>query len=462
MLTPRVVAHVGASETGLYQADVFRSLLASKATVYPVNPNRDLVFGERCYGAITELPERPDLAVVTVRRELVSEVLAGCVSAGVPGAVVFASGFAEAGAEGAGLQRQIAAFADRVVILGPNCAGFANVGDGIVATRLYSKLRPGSVSFVSQSGALMMALHGSFSDAHVGLRYIASVGNQVDLTVSDLLLHFAEDDQTRLSALFLEGVSDGGRLVAALERNLQVAKPVIVLRAGRTEAGRVLASTHTAAIAGSDRVFSAVCRQYGAVLVDDVNDMVAAARLFEAFGARLTDRVAYLCQSGGLGSLAGDLAKLARLEASAFSDGLRERIQAAGIVPQYREALNPLDVGGDAMRGKALIETAVPFFEDTETDAVALLFAKNPNRPVEQETAAAVVELAVRYEKPLIVIWVGDFTEEGSSSAIATIEQNDIPVFRQPSDAVQAVSRVVEYYRFRRVYFAEGDDARAS
>lgn len=457
MLSPRVVAHVGASESGLYPADVFRSLIASNVTVYPVNPNRATVFDRPCFASLADLPDRADLAVITVRRELVPQVLEECAGSAVPAAVVFAAGFAEADQPGRLLQEEIARFRDRILLLGPNCAGFANIPDRVVATRLYSSLRPGGVSLVSQSGALMMALHGSFTQVRAGMRFLVSVGNQIDLSVEELLEHFACDAGTRVCAAFLEGISSGERFVRALEENLRRGKPVVLLRSGRTSAGRRLAATHTGAVAGADRVFEAVCRQYGAVLVDDVSDLVQTARLFEAFGDRLTDRVAYLTQSGGLGSLTADLAKHSGLEPRSFSPETVRRLRDMDLAAEDRQPLNPLDLRGDAMRGRSLLRAATPFFEDPEIDAVVLLFAKNPNREVEQETAESVLTLERSHRKPLIVVWVGDFRDDDprSQSAAELIERSGIPLFRQPGEAVRAIARVVGYYRYRNAYLAE-------
>ena len=460
LFEPTTVVHVGASEAGLYPADVFRSLLSSNLTVYPVNPNRTQVFGERCYRAIAELPVRPDLAVVTVRAELVPGVLTECVGAGIPSAVVFASGFEEGSAEGKSLHERTQQVAESILLLGPNCAGFANVTSGIVATRLYSRLRPGRVSFVSQSGALMMALHGSFSQGLVGLRLIVSVGNQLNLSLETVLSYFAEDEHTSVSAVFLAGISDGPALVAALQTSLERGKPVVILRAGRTSLGKQLAETHTAAVAGSERVLAAVCRQYGAVLVEDISELVSVTRLFELYGERMTGRVACLTQSGGLGSLTGDLAKLSGLELPAFSESLQRRLQELGIIDEAQRILNPIDLRGDAMRGAAVSESAAPFFEDPEIDVVVLLFAKNPNRQVEAETAACVIELFHRYEKPLVVVWVGDFEDEDrpGASAVRTIRQAGVPVFDDPGAAMRAMARVIEYYKGRDRFRAEVAD----
>ncbi len=463
LFEPKTIVHIGASETGLYPADVFRSLLSSSSTVYPVNPNRASVFGERCYRALSELPQSPELAVLTVRAQLVPQVLSDCVTAGIPAAVVFASGFEEGSEAGKRLHERTAQIAENILLLGPNCAGFANITSGIVATRLYSRLRRGSVSFVSQSGALMMALHGSFHEGGVGLHLLVSVGNQMNLSLESVLSYFADDDTTAVSAVFLEGISDGPELVAALQKSLERGKPVVILRAGRTSLGKQLAETHTAAVAGSEQVLSAVCRQYGAVLVDDISELVATTRLFELYGDRVTERVVCLTQSGGLGSLAGDLAKLAGLDLPPLSEALQRRLREQGIVGEAQRLLNPIDLRGDAMRGTAVVESAVPFCEDRDTDVVVLLFAKNPNREVEAETAASVIELSRRFDKALVVVWVGDFEDEDrpGASAVRTIRQAGIPMFDEPGAAMRAIAKVIAYYKSRDRFRAEVADGTA-
>jgi acyl-CoA synthetase (NDP forming) len=460
LLSPRVVVHIGASESGIYPSDIFKSLLASPVTLYAVNPRRSEVFGQPCLASVSELPERgkgegkADLALLTIPAAAVPAALADCIEAGIGQAVVISSGFAEAGAEGRALQAKVEALGDKIHVLGPNCAGFANVSEGIIAARLYSAAASGGISFVSQSGALMMALHGVFAEKGSGLRSVVSVGNQAGYRLSDFLAHFAGDPGTKVIAAFIEGMPDGGEFVEAAKKCLAAGKPVIAVKSGRTELGKRLAATHTAALVGEGKVFEAVCRQCGIILVDDIDELVAAASLAAAGSGSPLKNIAWISQSGGLGSLVGDLAKAAGIEPKPFPAGLGA-------------ALNPVDVGGERMRGGALRDTLKPFLAHEDVDAAVLLFAKNPNRDVEIETAAAVIAARDESGKPVIVVWVGPSLPpaggpEPGRNALRVLGGAGIPLFNSPGPAVKALGRLKSWRAFRAEWTAAGLAGRSS
>lgn len=458
LLSPRLVVHIGASESGIYPSDIFKSLLSSGITIYAVNPRRSEVFGQPCLASVSQLPEREkgkgraDLALLTIPAVAVPAALADCIEAGIKQAVVISSGFAESGSEGRALQDKIEALGDRIHVLGPNCAGFANVSDGIIAARLYSSAAPGAISFVSQSGALMMALHGVFAEKGSGLRTVVSVGNQAGYRLSDFLAHFAADSGTKVIAAFIEGMPDGSQFVEAARKCLAAGKPVIAVKSGRTELGKRLAATHTAALVGEGKVFEAVCRQCGIILVDDIDELVAAASLVAAAYGSPLDNIAWISQSGGLGSLVGDLAKTAGIEPKPFPADLGA-------------ALNPVDVGGDRMRGGAIRDTLQPYLSHKDIDAAVLLFAKNPNREVEAETAEAVVAARDEYGKPVIVVWVGpslpllDGPNPGRN-ALSKLSAAGIPLFASPGPAIKALGRLKSWRVFRDEWVAAGSVSR--
>jgi acyl-CoA synthetase (NDP forming) len=487
LLSPRAVAHIGASESGVYPSDIFRSLAASPVRLYAVNPRRSEVFGHPCFASVADIPEKADLAVLTIPAAIVSAALSDCVAAGIPNALVISSGFAEAGPAGRALQSELEGFGDRINILGPNCAGFANVSGGIVAARLYSRAAEGGISFVSQSGALMMALHGAFAERGAGLRAVVSVGNQAGFRLSDFLAHFASDAGTKVVAAFIEGMPDGGAFVDAARACFAAGKPVVAVKSGRTELGRRLAATHTAALAGEGRVFEAVCRQCGVILVDDIDALIATSRVASAFSAVPGEggasdrgagrgvgcgagcdpgRIAWISQSGGLGSLAGDLAKKAGIEPSPYPSELGG-------------SLNPVDVGGDATRGAVLGETLRPYLAHPDIDAAVILFAKNPSRAVEIETAKSLIAARAEHGKPIIVVWVGPAIQAAIASESADSEapsaaggaspvhktadfsldmlsRAGIPVFFSPGPAVRALSRLSAWSAFRQSWLKAG------
>ena len=207
-------------------------------------------------------------------------------------------------------------------------------------------------------------------------------------------------------------MQDGRRFATALELALIAGKPVVLVKSGRTEAGQIAASTHTAALAGSDRVFSAVCRQFGVILVDDIDELIDTIQLMASFGERLAadGRVSVVSQSGGMGSLTADFCYRAGLHLSPISATLKEELLSLPHMPQIENLGNPSDVRGTAVIGEATTQTLAPFLRDPDTDVVVLLLAKSTLRAGEDGTALAIVKAAQAAQKPLIVVWVGQRT----------------------------------------------------
>ena len=468
--TPRRIALVGASEQGMYPAGILRNLLnyGFDGQLYPVNPRRDTVFGLPAYPDVTQTPQPPDLAVLTVPRRAVLPVLRQCVQAGVRAASVITAGFAEADEEGRRLQAEMAAFLhDKPLrVLGPNCAGNANIPGRVIAARLPAPPLPGPVSFVSQSGALMMALYGLFHDRRLGLDRLLSLGNQVDVSLADSLSYLACAPETTAIGAFVEGLDDGAAFVAALGDLLRAGKPLALVKSGRTAAGGQAAATHTAALTGSNRVFEAVCRQFGVALVDDVGDMVDTLQLFAAFGPHLrgAQRLAIVTQSGGLGSLSADLAQTAGLDLPAYGETVQGRLRQLPFLLTFGDLGNPADVRGEPVIAQNTIATLAPFMEDPHTGAVLLLLAKSAVSEQAAETAQAIVTVARQFEKPLLVVWTGQRQPVGEIQwrpAATILDEAGVPLFDQPSNCIGALSRAVAYWRFREAWLAddEGDHA---
>ena len=458
---PSRIAIIGASERGMYPAGVLRNLLhyGLPGEIYPVNPRRKAVFGLPAYPDVTQTPHRPDLAIIIVPRRVVPGVLEQCAAIGVPAAIIITAGFAEADDEGRALQdtiQQIIAKHDMAVI-GPNCAGLADIPHRVVATLLPAPLQPGPVSFLSQSGALMMALYGLFVDRRIGMNRLISLGNQVDVTFAEALQALAEDEGTRIISAFVEGFQRGDEFVQGLHRALLANKPVVLIKSGRTAKGQQIAFTHTAALAGSDRVFDGVCQQYGAIRVDDVEELMDTVALLAAFHGRLKPRgrVALVSQSGGLASLTADMAERYGLEAPPLNPELRRRIRSLPHILDFGALENPTDVRGAAVIGDATADTLRPFLEDPDTDAVVLLLAKSSVQEQNASTARAIVRAAQAHEKPLAVVWVGQkrvLEPVDHPLAVDILREAGIPLFHQPNDALRALARAVQYVRFRKNY----------
>ncbi len=465
LFSPESVAHVGASESGMYPAGIYTSLRASRARVYAVNPGRRTVFGDPSYPDLESLPEVPELVVVTIPADRVPDLVARAAEAGTRAAIVISSGFAEAGAPGRRLQERLATLAKDIVILGPNCAGCADLESGFVAARLSAPVLRGGISLVSQSGALMMALHGSFAGRGAGMRRLVSVGNQAGITVEDMLLSCARDPGTRTAAAFMEGVGDGAAFVRALEALMDAGKPLVILKSGTTTLGANLAASHTAAAAVDGAVFESVCARYRAILVRDTDEFVDTVRMVDLFAgtARASGRggdaehvdpvrrIAWLSQSGGLGSLTGDLTERSGLRPPRFRPELAARLVELGLAPDTAAVQNPLDMRGDAMRGAAIRSSLEPFVQDPGTGAIGVLFAKNPLREVEAETASELAAISESCGKPLFCVWVGELpATPGTVSASTLLAGRRVQVFSGPARAVGALAGYARWISGRR------------
>jgi acyl-CoA synthetase (NDP forming) len=457
---PRAIAVIGASEQGLYPAGILRNLIefGFPGPVYPVNPNQKHIFGMEAYPSIEQTPGPVDLAIVVVNRSRVLPVVAQCAAVGVQAVLIITAGFAESDAEGVQLQAQLADLikSSELAVLGPNCAGYAGLRGRLVATRLPCPAQIGGVSFISQSGALMMALYGVFIDHCLGLNKIISVGNQVDIDLGTGLTYLAQDPETHVIGAFVEGVKDGASLVGAMQAALQNGKPLVLVKSGRTGSGQKAAATHTAAVAGSDFVFQSVCRQFGVHLAADIREMVDVLRVQAAFGDRLMnfERWMVVTQSGGMGSLAADAIENAGMFLNPPGVGLQQALRSVEHLSAIIHWENPADVRGASLRGSATQKTLRPFLEDAENDLVLLLLARSLVQSADEETAQAICQVVRETDKPLVVVWVGQHIsvdQPARLSADQLLTQAGIPVFPQVSDAVQALNAARQYWLSRQL-----------
>lgn len=448
------IAIVGASDKGLYPAGILTDLLryGYPGRVYPVNPRRESVLGLPCYPALSALPEVPELVVIVVPRRAVLAVVDECRSLGAPAVLIVTAGFAESDEEGRLLEAQLRASLANggPAVVGPNCAGLANLPGRVIATRLPAPPLAGGAGFVSASGALMMALQGVFADLRLGLSSLISLGNQADVTLAECLEYLAQDPETQVIGAFVEGLDDGRRFMAAAQAARRAGKPLVVVKSGRTAAGQRAAATHTAALAGSGRVFMAACRQAGAVVAQDMAELARTLHLFTAWAGRLPRgrRLALVTQSGGMGSLTADLATLAGFELPSFASKTQEALRAMPHLLAFDEFGNPADVRGAGAVGPEAAATLMPFLDDPQVDAAVLLLAKSAVAERELATAHALAELHRSGGKPFCVVWAGQrlpAVDKQSAEPLRILAEAGMPVFDQPGDCLQSLRHVVDW-----------------
>ncbi|MFC6990240.1 CoA-binding protein [Haloplanus sp. GCM10025708] len=320
LFDPDSVAVVGASPDSWYSARLMDNLLdyGYEGTVYPVNPSRDEAWGRTCYDGIDDVPEAVDLAVVSVPREHVVDVVRDAGERGVPAALVITAGFGEADEEGAELEAELAAVAEEqdVRVCGPNCIGLANVRSGTVLTSTCSrKPDPGHIGLASHSGALAFTtFFERAADEDVDFAHIVSTGNEADQSLTDYVEYMAGDPEVDVICVYVEGLDDPRRFVDVASAATRSGTPVLAVKIGRSDVAQAAAASHTGSLTGSDAVWESALWQAGVERVPDVPDLIGRASVHAAFDAPDSPRTCIASTSGGLATLLADLADARGLE----------------------------------------------------------------------------------------------------------------------------------------------------
>lgn len=450
LLAPSSVALVGASEReGSLGRLVWQNLSAAatggkrlQGKLYAVNPKHRQLFGQRCYGHLRDLPKPPDLIVVVTPARTVARIVDEAGAAGVRAAVILTSGFAEVGTAGLALQAEMLAAARRhgLRLLGPNCLGLMRTDIGLNATFSPAPAREGKLALVSQSGAICTAILDWAGPAGIGFSSVVSLGGAADIDFGEVLDFLVADPDTDAILMYVEGIRDARRFISSL-RTAARAKPVVALKVGRYAAGSNAASSHTGALVGSDAVFDAALRRCGTVRVRSYTQLFSAARILASCRHAAGERLAILTNGGGPGVLAADSAAENGVPLAALAPETLARMNAA--LPAQWSHGNPVDIIGDAPPERFSAATAA-VLADPGVDALLVMYS-----PVAMtspgDAARAVVEGArQRGRKPLLAAWLGDLRP---SETRAWLEENGVPNFYTPENAVEAFSFLCAYRR---------------
>jgi len=455
---PKNIAVIGATETaGSVGRVVLWNLVTSPfgGTVFPVNPKRASVLGIKAYPNIAAVPEEVDLAVVVTPAPTVPQIIGQCADAGVKGAIIISAGFRELGAAGAELEHHVLEQARRgdMRIIGPNCLGVMNPLTGLNATFAKGIARSGNVAFIGQSGALMTAILDWSLQEAVGFSAFVSTGSMLDVGWGDLIDYLGDDPRTQSILIYMESIGDARSFLSAA-REVSLNKPIIVIKAGRTEAAAKAAASHTGSLTGSDEVLDAAFRRAGVLRVESISDLFSMADVLAKQPRPTGRRLAIVTNAGGPGVLATDALLTSGGELAALSPKLRQSLDAM-LPPQWSHN-NPIDVLGDAAPerfAKALKTVA----DDPDNDGVlVILTPQDMTDPT--KTAEAIVPLAKLGNKPLLASWMGG-AEVAAGQGI--LSRAGIPTFAYPDAAAHAFSYMWRYaYNLHGLYEtpALGDD----
>ncbi|HEX4227406.1 MAG TPA: bifunctional acetate--CoA ligase family protein/GNAT family N-acetyltransferase [Bryobacteraceae bacterium] len=447
---PKTVAVIGATDgTGHVGRDVLWNLISSPfgGTVYPVNPKRKAVLGVRAYPSLKDVPERIELAVVVTPAESVPSIIRECAEAGVSGAVIISAGFRETGEHGIELERQILATARHagIRIIGPNCLGVMCPVTGLNATFAPTIAKPGSVALISQSGAICTSLLDWSLREQVGFSAFLSIGSMLDIGWGTLIDYLGSDPNTRSIVMYMESVGDARPFLSAA-REVALNKPILVIKAGRTEAAAKAAASHTGTLAGSDAVLDAAFRRVGVLRIDELGDIFAMTEVLARQPVPAGPRLSIVTNAGGPGVLATDaliglgaeLAPLAPETIAALNRAL----------PPHWSRANPIDVIGDA--GPERYEQSIKIAaHDPNTDG--LLVIMTPQSVSDPLAIAKKVALfADLKDKPILASWMGGVK---ATDGIAVLHNAGIPAFGFPDAAVRAFHYMWRYsYNLRALY----------
>jgi len=442
IFAPKSIAVVGATEkAGSVGRTLLWNLISNPfgGTVFPVNAKRASVLGIKAYPSLAALPEQVDLAVIATPAPTVPGIVAECVEAGVKGAIIISAGFKESGAAGAALEQQIREQArqGKLRIIGPNCLGVMCPLTGLNATFASTMARPGHVGFISQSGALCTAvLDWSLSEI-VGFSAFISIGSMVDVDWGDLIDYLGGDPQTTCIIVYLETIGDARSFLSAT-REVALTKPIIMLKAGRTQAASQAAASHTGALTGSHEVFDAACRRSGVLLVNRIDELFSMAEVLAKQPCPRGPRLTILTNAGGPGVLATD----ALMSGGGALTELAPQTLAAldQMLPAHWSHSNPVDILGDAdpERYAQALEIAA---QDPNSDG--LLVILTPQAMTDPTlTAEQVKRYATLNGKPILASWMG-----GAQVASGTMILNraSIPTFPYPDTAAQVFDYMWHY-----------------
>jgi acetyltransferase len=448
--SPKTVAVVGATENAnTVGRTVLWNLVTSPfgGTVYPVNPKRPSVLGVKAYKSITEIPEQVDLAVIVTPPPSIPGIIRECGENGVRAAVVISAGFKEIGPEGAALERKLLeeARAANVRVIGPNCLGVMSPLSGLNATFATTIARPGSVGFISQSGALCTAVLDWSLKEMVGFSAFVSVGSMVDVGWGDLIYHLGNDPKTRSIVIYMESIGDARAFVSAA-REVALNKPIIVIKPGRSAAAAKAAASHTGSLTGSDEVLEAAFRRSGVLRVGNIADLFYMAEVLSKQPSPRGPRLTIVTNAGGPGVLATDALIMGGGELAELTPETMEAYNA--VLPSTWSHNNPVDIIGDASpeRYAKALEIAS---KDPNSDGMLVILTPQAMTDPTQ-IAEQLKPLAKQEGKPVIASWMGGVDVAAGEEIL---NRANIPTFPYPDTAARAFNYMWQYsYNLKSLY----------
>ena len=447
LFNPKQIALVGASQSPQKIGyAILDNIIKSdfKGAIYPVNPRETEINGRKCYCSINDIGAPVELAVISIPAARVNQVARECGEAGVKGLIVITAGFKEVGKEGSKLEQELLLICREygMRMLGPNCVGLMNTHTPINASFANGFPNRGNISFISQSGAMLVSILDWSFDMGLGFSSFISLGNKADLNEVDFIESCADDPQTSVILCYIEDVSDGDRFVKVCSAAAQK-KPIVILKSGISTAGAQAASSHTGALAGSNRAYDAAFKQSGVLRAESMSELFDLARAFSAQPLPLQPRVAIVTNAGGPAIVTTDAVEKNGLKMARFTKETIDQLRAT--LPPAANIYNPVDLIGDARNDRYHFALDAVLKDKNVDSALVLLCPAAVTEP--EETAKSIVELSRRYEeKPVMAVYMGGKSLlEGKNHLI----ENGVPTFTFPEPSVRALKGMLEYAEYK-------------
>ena len=452
LFKPRTVAIVGASDK--YDQISGRPLkfflrYGYKGKIFPVNPKHEELCGIKCYASIDDIPESIDLVLIVVPNKYVFPIVMSCVKKNVKSIIIFSSGFAEMGYEGRKLQEKIEEniVNSNTIVLGPNCLGFVNLHDHIPAFFGGSldddnNMIPRDVGFLSQSGALSNLCFAVAQKVRTGFSYLITMGNEMDIDISDCLEYLINDEKTKAITCFIEGLKDGQKFMKIARKGMQVKKPIVALKIGKSSVGRKASLSHTGKMTGSDESYDAAFKQVGIVRAGSIEETIDSMFMFTRCSLPGGNRIGIITITGGGAILMVDKCEELGLETPELMGSIKE--QMLEIIPVYGSALNPVDLTGQLINDTSSIKRSAALLLNSDYIDIVVIFLGMLKHFCDK-IIEDIVELSQNTNKLLCVVWM-----DPPNGAIRILQENGIPTFEDPIRCIRAISMVVKYADYLR------------
>ncbi len=442
-VAPDSVAVIGASRSaGAVGHEVVRNLLGCKypGRVFPVNPKAESLLGLRCYPSVLDVEGEVDLGVMAVPAAVVPDVAEEAGKKGLKALIVISAGFREVGSEGLERERELVRICDRyrMRLLGPNCLGLINTFTPLNASFAPQMPLRGSIAFASQSGALCTAVLDWAATEGVGFSNVVSLGNMADMDETDFLQLLAQDENTRVILIYIEGIEDGRRFLEVAPEVSQ-RKPVVILKSGTSDAGAKAVASHTGSIAGSQVAYDAAFRRCGVLRAETIEELFNLGRAFSSQPVPQGRNVAILTNAGGPSIVAADACSRQDLNLAWLSPQtiglLREKL------PPEASWTNPVDVLGDALADRYGLALETLLRDDSVDSAIVILTPQAMTQP--PETARQLETLKAGFpKKPILSVFMGG---QRVAEALGILREAGIPNYPQPEKAVSTLAGMVNY-----------------